>query len=207
MQLYYWRGKGFWAWLVRLATSSQWSHVAVAVEVLGERCYFESYPFKGVRLMPESLRPPDAIQDAGVEWTRWSIFSAMRDLGKPYDFLDGVLAVLGISPRCRGLECAELALRILAKAGRRVDAPATPQGVWDAIPGRGSGWRGDRKAPSTGGLETSISEDAPDQIQRRPPRRPLPVGPAADRGRVGVEGIGEGLNAPQLVGQRAPGLG
>jgi len=131
--LYYWRGTGPLAWLVRTATQSPWDHVAVGVELGGVPCCVESVLGKGVRLIPRDLDPPDASQETGLYWNRARAGDVLQELGQPYDILDGVRAALGLAPKHRGLECAELALRALQAAGLTLDALPTPQRVAEAV--------------------------------------------------------------------------
>ena len=113
MKIYYWRGKGLVSWIVRHATASPWDHVAIGVTLDGLECYLESLPRTGVRLVPLALDPPDAYQDADGTWQPGQLAHVLALLGEPYSVLDAIRAAFGLRPRHRGLECAELAAKVL----------------------------------------------------------------------------------------------
>lgn len=124
MRLYYWKPENLLGRLVCWATRGQWDHVAIGWTVEGVDCYIESIPLAGVRLVPVSVCPPDAYQETGVHWTPELARQALSLLGRRYDYLDGIRAAMGLKPRHRNLECAEVICTLLDLA-----CPATPQGV------------------------------------------------------------------------------
>lgn len=112
MKLYYWRGTGAIAALIRWATSSEWDHVALGIEIGGVECFIDSMPKTGVRLVPLAMDPPDSFQQVGA-WTPARLDEALQLLGQPYDLADGFRAMLGLPPRCHGMNCAEVVAAIL----------------------------------------------------------------------------------------------
>lgn len=107
------RGTGWDGWLVRQWTDSDYAHVGIAWLVGGRVLVLESYPGKGVRVMPASKRVPDAwVRVAGV-WTCDAERMALEALGESYSLVDAIRAGLGLSMIDGGYQCAEYAIDVL----------------------------------------------------------------------------------------------
>ncbi len=131
VRLYYWNGRGPVGSVVRHATSSQWDHVAVAVEWDGLTCYFESYPRSGFRLVPvEGDALPDGVQETGLDWQPGQIATVMKTLSRRrYSVWNGILAAIGINRKSEAVECAQAAAIILSILGLLMDPIPEPQQV------------------------------------------------------------------------------
>ena len=134
VRLYYWEGRGALGSLIRHACASPWDHVAVAVEFDGVPSYFESYPGAGFRMVPVAGdRPPDAVQETGLEWTAGKAWRVMLALSRrQYSRWNGLLTVFGLNRHSKRIECAQAASLILQSLGLAVDS-ANPEGVEEAV--------------------------------------------------------------------------
>ena len=132
------RGHGLFCWAIRAVTRSQWSHVALAW-VVGERVLLiESRASRmGVTIdRPLSTAGACTWIPTGAAWGVWPESVALDALGIAYGWLDVFRAAGGLSPRNRGLHCAEYVADVLAAAGVKWpdDWCPTPAGVVARFP-------------------------------------------------------------------------
>lgn len=114
------RGRGVFAWFIRKWTGSPYAHVAVAWKVGGRVLLLESRAkTRGVaigRTLSGALEDGAHWLPTSVNWWTVPEIHALRDLGKPYGWLDAIRAGLGLQPAGRGLQCAEYAWMVLQAA-------------------------------------------------------------------------------------------
>lgn len=128
MRLYFYRGKGFGAALIRWFSRSKYAHVSIAFE---DGIVYEAYPFKGVRkttlkstkgVTPFVFKLGVPIDSAAVR-----VFCE-SELGTPYDYWGVICFVCGIKPRRSDSRyfCSEFGMDGLAVGGvallERVDS-------------------------------------------------------------------------------------
>lgn len=113
-----WKGHGFFAWVVRIATGSDFSHVGVATS---EYFVLEANPRLGVVFRPLARMLPAYHIATGARWNAGADAFASSVVGRRYSVLDGVLAWAHIRTVSPGFQCAELVRDVLSKAG--VDTP------------------------------------------------------------------------------------
>jgi len=135
--IYYWRGQGCIGSLVRHASSSQWGHVGISINIDGHHCYLESFPGAGFRITPIRLNnPPQGFQDSGLKWQPGMLGAVLDALyGRRYSYLNGVLAAFGHRRDSRRIQCAQAAEVVLRIAGLdvRQDLIPEPQGIANEV--------------------------------------------------------------------------
>lgn len=109
MRFYFYRGKGFWAALIRWFTRSKYAHVSV---VFDDGEVFESVPGKGV--IKGKLKSVDGVTPFAYKLgARPNVEAARRfcesELGTGYDYWGCICFVLGIKQRrsARRYFCSE----------------------------------------------------------------------------------------------------
>jgi hypothetical protein len=123
------RGRGPVAWLIRTLTRSLYDHSAIAWEIGGRVLVIEARMLGGVKADPLSTRLADhaAWVPTGIYFDELRLKVAIRDLGRPYSFLNCFRALIGL-PGVRGqFECAQLVASVLGLP----DGGWTPQGLRD----------------------------------------------------------------------------
>lgn len=128
----FYRGHGIGPWLIRTATKSNWAHVGIAYWVHDRLFLLESTPFKGVRMVPMSLKVPEIWCETGRhgDWyfNDLKITLALDHIGKKYSFIDCLLAWLNVPLLTRnGLQCSEYVSRVFGKNF------STPEGLYKQI--------------------------------------------------------------------------
>lgn len=130
--LLFWRGKGFFAWVIRLFTRSQYCHVGVAYYVAGILCVVEAKAKSGVRLVDiTSENMPDAYISLPYyfRFGRDSELECLTYLGEPYGWVDALRAGLGLRDTSKGVECAEFAASVMRTMGMLMPTVKTPESV------------------------------------------------------------------------------
>lgn len=99
MRLYFYRGKGFWAALIRWFTRSKYAHVAIAFE---DEVVYEAVPGKGVIKGP--LRSIEGVTPFIFKTGNYIDTYAVRafcenQLGTKYDYWGVICFIFGIKPR------------------------------------------------------------------------------------------------------------
>lgn len=99
MRFYFYRGKGFWAALIRWFTRSKYAHMSVVFE---DGTVYESRPGKGV--VKGKLKSVDGVTPfqyklgALPDSERARVFCE-SELGTPYDYWGCICFILGIKQR------------------------------------------------------------------------------------------------------------
>jgi len=134
----YWRGQGSIGSLVRHASSSQWGHVGITVDLIDDcKCYLESFPGAGFRIKPITVdNPPQGVQNTGLEWKPGMLDEVLLALsGRRYSYVNGILAAFGHRRDSKAIQCAQAAEIILRIAG--LDIPRNlipePQGIANEV--------------------------------------------------------------------------
>lgn len=129
------RGTGFFSWLVRHWTASEWAHVGIAW-CLGRRIMvLESLPSGGgVRVVPFAAKTGSvSLVTTGIVWNEVVQEAAVRRLGEPYGWVDAFRAGFGLRPTSKGLQCAEYASEVLGAAGIAPLTAPTPGKLVDQL--------------------------------------------------------------------------
>lgn len=118
MKLYFMRGKGIGATLIRWFSRSKYSHVAIAFE---DGTVYEAYPFKGVRkttLKSTKGVTPFGINSPLLDSERVRQFCE-SELGTPYDYWGVVCFICGLKPRRATARyfCSEFAFDAVRSGG------------------------------------------------------------------------------------------
>lgn len=150
--LLYWKGKGFFSWLVRWATrpsfwrfwtTAPYSHVAVCWKNGSMPTQFvESYPGIGVRVVRMMDDPPDFAQHTHTAWLTNVVVERINPLmGRPYSRWTALMVMLGMSgDGTSAFMCSELAQYLLEQFG------------WD--------WKGEKYHPY--GLSLAVTRANPE---------------------------------------------
>jgi len=99
MRIYFYRGKGFWAAMIRWFTRSKYSHVSIA---MGDETVYEAKPGKGV--IKTTLKSIEGISPfvfkigTGIDVYAVRTFCDAQ-LGTRYDYWSVLCFILGIKPR------------------------------------------------------------------------------------------------------------
>lgn len=99
MSFYFYRGKGFWAALIRWFTRSKYAHMSV---VFFDGTVYEAVPGKGV--IKGKLKSVDGVTPFVYKTGSNHDFEAARkfcesELGTPYDYWGCICFILGIKQR------------------------------------------------------------------------------------------------------------
>lgn len=95
--------------LIRILTSSEYAHVAIAWWIDG-RLFIVEATTPNVRLIPIADTDEFYHIPAEIEWSEKAENYLLDKIGLPYSFIDGVLAYLGKTlPESTHYQCAELA--------------------------------------------------------------------------------------------------
>lgn len=99
MRLYFYRGKGFWAAMIRWFTRSKYAHVSVEIEGI----VYEAVPGKGV-IKNYGLKSNEGVTPFLFKTGNYIDVYAVKtfcesQLGTPYDYWGVVCFILGIKPR------------------------------------------------------------------------------------------------------------
>jgi hypothetical protein len=121
------RGRGPIALLIRSLTHSDYDHCAVAWVIGGRVLLVEARMLGGVRVNPLSRRLADLAswQRTGIDFDDGKLRMAIRDLGRPYSFVNCFRALADLPGIRRQYECAQLVAEIL----RLGEGGWTPQRV------------------------------------------------------------------------------
>lgn len=116
--LLYWKGKGFFPWLVRTWTRSTYAHVGVFFNNGQGGAYFESQPGLGVRMVSIAVDPPQACQITTCAWDTQITQKVINLEGRPYSYWTSIATILGIAGKgTSAYMCSELAMQILSFCG------------------------------------------------------------------------------------------
>lgn len=123
--LVYWRGTGFWAWLVRFWTRPKfWSlqlapffHVGVAWKN-GASLFFTDASRSGVRVLFYQIDPPTHAQHTHSSWTPQALAFMQASQGKPYSYKTAFTVPFKIVGKgSSAFMCSEYACRLLEEMG------------------------------------------------------------------------------------------
>lgn len=144
--LLYWRGKGFYGWLVRWWTrpnpwkfwqSSPYGHVGMVWVNGGATHIIEANPGRGVTMDAWSIltTPPDYWQPTHTALSQTATqFVIDNYLGRPYSFATAILTVFGLAGRGRSaFMCSELCQTILEICGWKFPTQLHPAGLADQV--------------------------------------------------------------------------
>lgn len=106
------RGRGFFAWLIRTWTRSSWDHCGVIWVVEGLTMVIEARFFGGVSCHYLQNRLKDQ-PDIYYTNRTISVPLALRHLGDNYSMKDAIRAAFGDHGHSAGWECAEFAAMLL----------------------------------------------------------------------------------------------
>jgi len=122
MRIYFHRGKGFWAAMIRWFTRSKYSHVSIA---FGDEVVYEARPGKGVVKGP--LTSNEGVTPFIFKTGNYIDVYAVRtfcesQLGTPYDYWSIVCFLIGIKPRRSKAKynCSEFTADACATGGQNL---------------------------------------------------------------------------------------
>ena len=135
----YWKGSGFWAWLVRFWTRPKfWSfrlapfyHVGMAWRNGAQLFIVDAVPEKGVRVIQFHFDPPSHCQRTHSAWTDLTVNWLREQQYKPYSKWTAAITPFGIAGKgTRAFMCSELVIHLLERMGWDWHgSKPTPQGV------------------------------------------------------------------------------
>jgi hypothetical protein len=132
-----WAGSGPVGLLIRLATSSSYSHCGIAWRAYGRLWVLEvAEPWGGRPPRAVSHRLPFTWVPTDSAWTPAAAWRAFDDLDCPYSFLDALRAWRRIAlKQGNGMICSEYCRDVLLRAGVDLgpDADDTPGGLVTAL--------------------------------------------------------------------------
>lgn len=119
MRFYFYRGKGFWAAMIRWFTRSKYAHVSVVFE---DGLVYESVPGKGV--INGRLKSVDGVTPFVYKLGERPDAEAARrfcesELGTPYDYWGCICFILGVKQRRSASRyfCSEFCADVSCAAG------------------------------------------------------------------------------------------
>lgn len=110
------RGSGFFAWLIRTVTRSEFCHVAIAWRFGDRILLIESTALHGVSIhnpLSQVLGAKTVWFPSDRFWNEACEARAVSMLGESYGWVDAIRAGLGLRATSKGLQCAEYAAMVL----------------------------------------------------------------------------------------------
>lgn len=140
--LVYWKGEGFWAWLVRFWTRPKfWSwrpapffHVGVAWWN-GASLFVTDASLGGVRCYYFHIDPPSHVQPTHSAWSEDTTRFMREQIGKPYSYRTGFLTLFQVAGHgSSAWMCSEYAVKLLSSMGWGFGSyQPTPEGLRKSI--------------------------------------------------------------------------
>ena len=126
-----WRGKGLFAWIVRMFTKSPWTHVGVAVWWGDRLMVLDSYIGKGTRARLLSRHAKGAYWIKSMAaWNQSAEGFALAELGKEYSLQNLWKTWLGLALVKDEYHCAQYVAEVLTRADVPLwQDPPTPESV------------------------------------------------------------------------------
>jgi hypothetical protein len=130
--LLFFRGTGLMAWLVRVWTNSDYSHVGMAWRIGGRILILECRPTHGgvtiSRALSDELGDKITVVSTYANWNSGSEERALEYLGKSYGWWSAIRGGFGYAPTSKSVDCAEFCAYVLRLP---IICAETPQSLWN----------------------------------------------------------------------------